>query len=385
MYNNHANSGASLGDYSSRNLQDISREDIIEIENGKNSYIQNLYKDNNAYEDNLKDDLNYNPSNQSNSISSYSNKINSSIQDNSISSNLNESNNKYEEIEPEPINKHKNHHAAHKQTFHTKNRQIMIGNVLEQEREKEIEQSSNFYLHEKLNTFLKRKKIKMFTTQAEIAQEKKIHTVDIVINICVLIHVILSLVQSDFYARTEYDNLNHNKIITPKYKIDTTILIIRICAIGMMLPLIICICVRYHYILNLMKIRGEAGKTDNIFTTKLIIWLIVEVLFLFIFVPPTDEKIFTIEFNEGYVITSLDSILCLLISFKLLYIIRFLTIRSKWYSKEAKEIASNVNANITPFFVFKANLTKSPRSILAFIFISAIGIYSFLIRLWMLS
>jgi len=372
---------------SSRQLQDVSNIDLLGNYNNNQVNINNMNSINRVNSNYDRKEIQYNElvkkeSNLHNNLNNDEIEKSKSTFTEDNDENSDSNNNGSVEIEENnPKNRTQSQWLRNNkvQTFHTKNRQAMIENVLEREREEGDDDAgrvSKFFLHEKLLKFIKSKSIKVFSTQKSKEIEKKIYIIEIIINIILLLHIIASLIQSDMFAKSSIPP----DVPKDPYKLNDTIIILRFVAIGLILPLIICLGCRYHYTLQLMRLDNLAANNDNICTSGLILYLFIEIILLSIFVPPYNESKYTITFNEGFIVTSLDSILCLFITLKLLYIIRFLTISSKWNSKEVKEMAYNINADIGLFFVFKAKLTKSPRSLLFMVFIFAIGIYGYLMR-----
>ena len=112
--------------------------------------------------------------------------------------------------------------------------------------------------------------------------------------------------------------------------------------------------------LRLLLLKGLAGKSDNLFTTGLWIYLLLELIVNSIFSPPYVEGSFSGRMLKGNYTYSFDTLVNFFVLFKLYYIVRVIRVLSVFFSERAKVIAKKHKLQLDFLYAIKCLLRRSP-------------------------
>ena len=137
--------------------------------------------------------------------------------------------------------------------------------------------------------------------------------------------------------------------------------------------LLLCISVSIHYILKLefLKLKQKVDAKDNLFTTKLIWFMISEIIVCIVHCPSGCNWVFTFEQYGGSLEYSFDMFTFLFMLSRVYLIWRIFEHYSSWNDEESEEICNSCLCEGGVKFAIKAELKERPYTVvISVLFIS---------------
>lgn len=177
---------------------------------------------------------------------------------------------------------------------------------------------------------------------------------------------------------------SYNYTVTTKegYTSDSTVTSLRIVCIVVVVIIELFLFYRYYLKLKVLRVSYLACSQDNIFTTGLYKYLILEFIVLGIFSPPGLDGIFKGSMLFGVYTYSYDSLIDFLMLFKLYYFYRIYANVSIWASDRVIQIGIDHKISIGAYFAIKAQIKHSPYLSMIIMFAFSVGIFGFMMRIF---
>ena len=218
----------------------------------------------------------------------------------------------------------------------------------------------------------------------EIQSNRKI--VEVLSLILSLLTITLEIIQCSLYINTSVvKTKTFASIIITTNKKDT-VEILRGINSFFILILIILVILDFHMHKILLVFKQYYDINSNLFTTKLIVPLIIEIIVCIIHTPPFFNN-FTITLSSINLIETIkykiDVVLFIGIFslFKFYLVLKFFFNYSRWGDDRANKICKESNISHNVLFVLKAELTEHPFSILIVFYCMVLLIFGYCIRL----
>jgi len=223
--------------------------------------------------------------------------------------------------------------------------------------------------------------------------EKSLKTIDIVISIIAIVNVSLTIWDSEYYISNTYVYLNEYMKMTNKTYIDNEVLdktdsrpisieensLRYICLVLMLVNLGVII---FHYYskINLLKDIGVLSKFDNLWTSGLYKWMVLEILICSVFTPPNLNKAISLS-SLGYVKSyNVSNLISVFVVFKFYIVFRMYTYYSMWSSDVSNSIRKKYNIEPGVYFNIKSELKKRPFYFIMFFFIIILAFLGWFLR-----
>lgn len=136
---------------------------------------------------------------------------------------------------------------------------------------------------------------------------------------------------------------------------------------------LLCISILIHYILKLkyLKLKQKIDKNDSLFSTKLIWFMICEIIVCIVHCPPGCNWVFTFEQYGGSLDYSFNMFIFLFMLTRVYLIWRIFEHYSSWNDEESEEICNSCLCEGGVKFAIKAELKERPYTVvISVLFIS---------------
>jgi hypothetical protein len=146
-----------------------------------------------------------------------------------------------------------------------------------------------------------------------------------------------------------------------------------------------CLCVllvisHYFFYMRLMIIDNKLSKYDNIFSSGLYKWMLLEMLVAGLFYPPHLNNVYTgLQLGISYAY-NFNAFISVLSIFKLFFVFRVFTFFSRWCSDTAIAVCNKYKVKAGSHFAIKAEMRKRPLHILSFLLVITTCLLAFAIR-----
>lgn len=209
---------------------------------------------------------------------------------------------------------------------------------------------------------------------------RRLRILDFMICFFVLSDISLSVYTNMRFTSDEYD-LN-NRILKERFYTDSQIEDLRLCILGVIFIMEVLILIKYYLRLKILRSNLFASDKDSIFSTGLYKKMLLEMLVLMVFTPPSVNGYFSGNMLFGYYTYSSDSFILLLKMTKLYYLLIIYSHLSPWTSERAKEIAKENKASIGANFALKATLKRTPMLSICILLSVSLILLSFMLRIF---
>ena len=218
--------------------------------------------------------------------------------------------------------------------------------------------------------------------------KKEIKTVDVFLGCLIFFNIVITIIDNEiFIEKTDAYISSLDTIITKKVmnsitnrKISGIENFLRFLNIFIVIFAEIAIFFRYKLKLKYLKFFNILGKYDNLITSGLIYYLIIEMIFIGIFFPPYLNIAITGVLLDLYFTYNYDAIFSIIIILKSYLILRVYSYFSKWTSEEAKEICKKYKISNGIAFALKAELKFRPFIILFLSILILVALCAFCLR-----
>ena len=218
--------------------------------------------------------------------------------------------------------------------------------------------------------------------------KKEIKTVDVFLGCLIFFNIVITIIDNEiFIEKTDAYISSLDTIITKKVmnsitnrKISGIENFLRFLNIFIVIFAEIAIFFRYKLKLKYLKFFNILGKYDNLITSGLIYYLIIEMIFIGIFFPPYLNIAITGVLLDLYFTYNYDAIFSIIIILKSYLILRVYSYFSKWTSEEAKEICKKYKISNGIAFALKAELKYRPFIILFLSILILVALCAFCLR-----
>ena len=218
--------------------------------------------------------------------------------------------------------------------------------------------------------------------------KNEIKTVDVFLGSLIFLNIVVTIIDNEiFIEKTDAYISSLDTIITKKVmnsitnrKISGIENFLRFLNIFIVIFAEIAIFFRYKLKLKYLKFLNHLGKYDNLITSGLIYYLIIEMIFIGVFFPPYLNIAITGVLLDLYFTYNYDAIFSIIIILKSYLILRVYSYFSKWTSEEAKEICKKYKISNGIAFALKAELKYRPFIILFLSIIILVALCAFCLR-----
>ena len=218
--------------------------------------------------------------------------------------------------------------------------------------------------------------------------KSEIKTVDVFLGSLVFLNIVITIIDNEiFIEKTDSYISSLDTIITKQImnsitnrKISGIENFLRFLNIFIVIFAEIAIFFRYKLKLKYLKFLNYLGKYDNLITSGLIYYLIIEMIFIGVFFPPYLNAALTGVLLDLYFTYNYDAIFSIIIILKSYLILRVYSYFSKWTSEEAKEICKKYKISNGIPFALKAELKFRPFIILFLSIIIIVALCAFALR-----
>ena len=218
--------------------------------------------------------------------------------------------------------------------------------------------------------------------------KNEIKTVDVFLGSLIFLNIVVTIIDNEiFIEKTDAYISSLDTIITKKVmnsitnrKISGIENFLRFLNIFIVIFAEIAIFFRYKLKLKYLKFLNHLGKYDNLITSGLIYYLIIEMIFIGVFFPPYLNVAITGVLLDLYFTYNYDAIFSIIIILKSYLILRVYSYFSKWTSEEAKEICKKYKISNGIAFALKAELKYRPFIILFLSILILVALCAFCLR-----
>ena len=218
--------------------------------------------------------------------------------------------------------------------------------------------------------------------------KNEIKTVDVFLGSLIFLNIVVTIIDNEiFIEKTDAYISSLDTIITKKVmnsitnrKISGIENFLRFLNIFIVIFAEIAIFFRYKLKLKYLKFLNHLGKYDNLITSGLIYYLIIEMIFIGVFFPPYLNIAITGVLLDLYFTYNYDAIFSIIIILKSYLILRVYSYFSKWTSEEAKEICKKYKISNGIAFALKAELKYRPFIILFLSILILVALCAFCLR-----
>ena len=148
------------------------------------------------------------------------------------------------------------------------------------------------------------------------------------------------------------------------------------------LTAVLCLLIFYRYVLNLRleKLKGTLDYLDNLYTSRLYLGLIAELVYCAIHVPPRFNIALEFSQYEGKFVYTINMLLGLCMLGRVYLLWRLFIHYSKWNSYNTNEICKSCNCKGGVTFALKAELKERPYTIVAGVMVISICVFGIALR-----
>lgn len=215
--------------------------------------------------------------------------------------------------------------------------------------------------------------------------QSKMKKIDLISLLFAFIGIICNLIASNIYIDFEEVKSNDNLIsINIKPNNNNTVKILRY--ITSVSTIILIFSIIYHYITRLkFKIfKQKIDLSSSLWSSRLIIWLIMEILICLIHSPPFLDSVTIPIQTTGEVQTivdvDLDLILSIIIPLRVYLLFRYYSFYSHWADDKAEKVCNDCNAIGGISFAIKAELKERPYTVVGVLLTLSILIFGYGLR-----
>jgi len=194
-----------------------------------------------------------------------------------------------------------------------------------------------------------------------------------------MILAIFAYVENEGFREEIVEN---DVIVKQAYESGTTQTALRIITIFFVLMIDVLIIMHYKQYLEKLKQELKMPRTATLLRSKLVFFMMIEVIFCSILVPPMIDVDFSGEMLGGNYTYSLNDIVCVFTFLKSYTIIRLYYHYSRWTTPQAEELCQESNITNMMLFPFKCELKYRPFYTLLFILLFILIYMSFIIRIF---
>ena len=218
--------------------------------------------------------------------------------------------------------------------------------------------------------------------------KSEIKTVDVFLGSLIFLNIVITIIDNEiFIEKTDAYISSLDTIITKQImnsitnrKISGIENFLRFLNIFIVIFAEIAIFFRYKLKIKYLKFLNHLGKYDNLITSGLIYYLIIEMIFIGVFFPPYLNVAITGVLLDLYFTYNYDAIFSIIIILKSYLILRVYSYFSKWTSEEAKEICKKYKISNGIPFALKAELKFRPFIILFLSILIIVALCAFALR-----
>lgn len=145
---------------------------------------------------------------------------------------------------------------------------------------------------------------------------------------------------------------------------------------------VLCLLITYRYILNLRleKLKGTLDYLDNLYTSRFYLYLIVEILYCAVHVPPRLNIALEFSQYEGKFVYTINMLLGLCMLGRVYLLWRLFIHYSRWNSYKTNEICKSCNCKGGVTFALKAELKERPYTVVAGVMVISICVFGIALR-----
>ena len=214
--------------------------------------------------------------------------------------------------------------------------------------------------------------------------EHKCKTLDIIIILFSGLGLLTNGLQSLFYLEFNVTAKNNLYTIKVKGKSTNLVEILRFITTFSTIIVIILLIINYNIRKNLLIFKQQVSYNSSLWSTGLLIPLIVEIFLHLIHTPPYLNNVMinmsTTDTKRIVVPIDLDLFLSVFITFRAYLIFKYYANYSKWGDVRAERVCQECNAEGGFKFTCKAELKEHPYFVLFFLMIISILIFGYCLR-----
>jgi len=217
--------------------------------------------------------------------------------------------------------------------------------------------------------------------------------IDSIIALAVLVNIVLSIIDNEIY--TSYSDsflknyTNHHNITVINMTVLESISNRTISAeentlryINALIVILTLILIYFHYFYKIRVLQAEdkLSKYDNLYSSGLYKYMILEMIICGIFYPPHLNLIYSGSTSDVIYANNMNSIISFVVMFKSYIIIRVYSYFSRWTNDLARNICIKENVKAGIKFAIKAELKKRPYLVLSIFMVVALSLCAFAMR-----